>query len=147
MTIKNIKVISDPPNFTDDDIKKAQNVFTEVIPHHKKFNVYFYRLLMFPNNLALIGTTDPELDEIFFDLDRKLNEAGIPDDKKYSNAKYYFSNMTLVRFQYPSERFKNKVRDISEKLSLSPYEVNSVSLVSCNAVFNKRNIIQTWKLQ
>src|SRR5258708_36767392 len=113
MTIKNIRVINDPPHFTQEDIKKAKQVFTTVIPSHKKFHVYFYRLLLFPNNLALIGTTDPELDNIVQDLDNKLKEVGIPDDKKYMNAQYFFSNMTLARFNAPpSEEFLQKVKSL-----------------------------------
>lgn len=98
MTVKNVRVINDPPHFTEEVISKAERVFSQVIPKHKKFNVYFYRLLLFPNNLALIGTTDPELDELFLDLDKGLNREGIPDDKIYINPKYYFCNMTLARF-------------------------------------------------
>src|SRR3989344_2329571 len=121
MSIKNVRVINDPPHFIEEDINKAKQVFGSVIPRHKKFNVYFYRLLLFPNNLALIGTTDPELDEIFIDLDRRLKEEGISDDKKYSNPKYFFSNMTLARFSNPSDDFKSKVEELSNKLSLKPY--------------------------
>lgn len=81
MTIKNIRVINNPPHFNEEGAKKAEEVFLKIIPKHKQFNIYFYRLLLFPNNLALIGTTDPELDNIILDLDNVLNEAGVPDDK------------------------------------------------------------------
>jgi len=147
MTIKNIRVINDPPHFNQDDLLKAEKIYSEIIPKHHKFKVYFYRLLLFPNNLALIGTTDPELDEIFIDLDRRLKEEGISDDKKYSNPKYFFSNMTLARFSNPSDDFKSKVEELSNKLSLKPYTVDSVTLLSGNAVFKKRQIINTWSLK
>ena len=147
MTIKNIRVINDPPHFTNEDILKAEKVFSDVIPKHKKFNSYFYRLLLFPNNLALIGTTDPELDEIFLDLDKELNKESVSDDKKYSNPKYYFSNMTLARFSKASDKFKSKVQQLFPALSFKPYLVDSVSLLICNAVFKKRRFINTWRLQ
>lgn len=147
MTVKNVRVINDPPHFKEDDIKKAEQVFETVIPNHKKFNVYFYRLLVFPNNLALIGTTDAELDSIVFDLDRRLNEAGISDDKKYLNSQYFFSNMTLARFNNkPSSEFLAKVEELSQSLLLEPYVVDSVTLITCTAVFTKKNIIKTWNL-
>ncbi len=146
MTIKNIRVINDPPHFIQEDVLKAKKVFSEVMPKHKKFKVYFYRLLLFPANLALMGTTDPELDEIFLDLDRRLKAEGIPDDKKYSNPKHIFSNMTLARFSNPSDDFKHKVEKLSNNLAFEPYTVDSVTLLSCNAVFKKRKIISTWKL-
>lgn len=147
ITIKNIRVISDPPHFTQEDILKAEKVFSEVIPNHKKFKVYLYRLLLFSNNLALMGTTDTEFDEIFVDLDRGLKKEGISDDKKYSNTKYFFSNMTLARFTNTSDRFRSKVEELSENLFFEPYTVDSVTLLSCNAVFKKQQIVNTWKLK
>lgn len=148
MTIKNIRVINDPPHFAQQDIQKAQQVFQSVIPRHKKFPVYFYRLLVFPHNLALMGTTDPELDNIIFDLDKSLQNAGIPDDKHYLNAKYFFSNMTLARFNTPpTKEFLQKVTELSQMISFEPYIVDSVTLLTCTAVFTKRSMIQTWGLK
>ncbi|MBI3984673.1 MAG: hypothetical protein HY344_01870 [Candidatus Levybacteria bacterium] len=147
MTIKNIRVVNDPPHFTKEDIAKAQKIFSKVVPNHNKFDVYFYRLLLFPNNLALVGTTDPEFDQIFLDLDKELNKQGIFDDKKYTNSQYFFSNMTLARFPKASDAFKQKVWEVSSLLQLDPYTVNSVALVTCNAVFKKRQIINTWELK
>lgn len=148
MTIKNIRVINDPPHFTNEDKAKAKQVFELAIPQHKKFNVYFYRLLLFPNNLALIGTTDPELDNIILDLDRALDKAGVSDDKKYSNSRYFFSNMTLARFNtVPTDNFLRQVKELSQSIPFEPYIVDSVTLLICNAVFMKKNIIKTWVLK
>jgi len=148
MTIKNVRVIHDPPNFTDVDVRKVKQVFTSVVPKHYSFNVYFYRLLVFPSNLALIGTTDPELDDIVLDLDRKLKEYGVADDKTYINTKYFFSNMTLVRFTKPiGVSSQEEVMRLSHQLHFEPYIVDSVSLVRGNATLSNKNIIQTWKLK
>ncbi len=147
MTIKNIRVINDPPHFTEEDTRKSERVFESVIPRHKKFNVYFYRLLLFPNNLALVGTTDPELDSIILDVDKELNKSSVSDDKKYMNSQYFFSNMTLARFNNtPSGDFLHKVKELSQSLSFEPYSVDSVTLITCTAVFTKKNIIKTWNL-
>lgn len=148
LTVKNVRVINDPPHFTGDDIQKAKNVFTKVIPNHQKFNVYFYRLLLFPNNLALMGTTDPEFDEIFFDLDSELKKVGLDDDKKYINSKYFISNVTLARFSKPvSQEFKEMVEKISREVKIKPYLVDSVSLVTSNAVLKNLHVISTWGLK
>ncbi len=148
MTIKNIRVINEPPHFSSEDIEKAKQVFKEIIPSHHKFRVYFYRLLLFPNNLALVGTTDPELDRIILDLDQKLNEAGLPDDKTYVNSRYFFSNMTLARFgSHPTQGFKDKVRELSGEIKFEPYTVDSVTLVTANAVFKKLRVIESWNLK
>lgn len=147
LTIKNIKVINDPPNFDDDDVKKAQQIFTEATPNYKKFKVYFYRLLLFPNNLALVGTTDTELDHIILDLDKRLRNAGIPDDKKYNNQRYFFCNMTLARFGSFSSKFAEKVKELSSKINPLPYEVDSITLISGNAVFKNPKIINEYNLK
>ena len=147
MTIKNIRVINNPPHFIQEDIIKAEKIFSKVIQNHKKFKVYFYRLLLFSNSLTLIGTTDQELDEITIDLDQRLKDVGITDDKKYHNPKYFFCNITLARFSNLSDDFKYKVKELSDNLSFKPYIVNSVTLLSCNAVLKKRQIINSWKLR
>jgi hypothetical protein len=147
LTIKNIRVSNYPPHFNESDINKAQKTFSEIIPRHKKFNVYFYRLLLFPNNLALIGTTDSELDNIILDLDKALKIEGLVDDKIYVNSQYFFSNMTLARFNsLPSEEFKKKVNELSDSIKFTPYLVDSVTLLKANSVFKKRQIFETWKL-
>ena len=144
-----MKTISDPPSFTEKDIRVVNKIFSAIIPQYYKFPVYFYRLLLFPNNLALMGTTDEELDKIIFDLDQKMKENGIIDDKEYLNSKYFFSNITLARFtSLVNEQFKQKVNDLSIQIPniFKPYTVDSVTLLSCNAVFQKRRIIGQWTL-
>lgn len=148
MTIKNIRVIHDPPRFTYDDVIKAGEIYTDVIPKHKKFNIFFYRLLLFPNNVALVGTTDNELDRIILDVDRRLKEEGLPDDKIYTNSTYFFSNVTLARFYTPpSEAYRKKVRELSDTLMFEPYAVDTVTLLTGNATLQNRTIHGQWHLQ
>lgn len=148
LTIKNVRVINDPPHFTDKDIATVKKVFDNVIPKYHCFKVYFYRLMLFPLNLALIGTTDPELDNIILELDHSLKKAGVPDDKQYVNSKYFFCNMTLARFNSPpTEQFKNKVRELSTNINFKPYTIYSVTLLTANAALKKRQILATWNLK
>ena len=148
ITIKNIGVIHDPPNFTPKNIKNVQKIFSETIPHHKKFKVFFYRLLLFSNNLALMGTTEPELDNIILDLDERLTENKVPDDKKYINSRYFFCNITLARFNSDvSQRFVKTIQELSKNVTIDPYIVDSVNLITANAVLSKLRIIETWKLR
>jgi hypothetical protein len=147
ITIKNIRVINDPPNFNENDKETAGKVFAKIIPIHQNFFIYYYRLLLFPLNLALIGTTDSELDLIINDLDSELNKNGVPDDKIYINNKYFFSNITLARFNKPpTEEFKQEVQKLSSTIDLKPYLVDSVTLATASAVFLNRQIIGTWNL-
>lgn len=147
ITVKNIRVIHDPPGFTPENIQTVREVFSKTIPLHKKFKVNFYRLLLFPNNLILMGTTEPELDNIVLDLDKCLTENGVPDDKQYVNSKYFFSNITLARFNSGvSQKFVKTVQELSKNIMIDPYVVDSVSLITANAVLSKLQIIDTWKL-
>ncbi len=146
-TIKNIRVINYPPHFNKDDVEKAKKVFSKVVPKHHRFKIYYYKLLVFPTSLSLMGTTDPKYDQLIVDLDKELRRVGVPDDKNYVNKKYFFSNITLARLQSrPSEKFKQKVLEISENLSFVPYVVDSVSLVTGNAVLHNHRKIKTYKL-
>lgn len=146
MTIKNVKIINEPPTFNKQDIQTVKKVFSKIVPKHKSFNVYFYRLLLLPNNVSIIGTTDEELDAIILDLDKELSTAGVPDDKVYTNKKYFFSNMTIARFNGSSEKFKSAVEKLSQTISIPAYKVDSVSLITSNAVLKKLEVIDTWKL-
>ncbi|MCK4588263.1 hypothetical protein KAT60_00415 [Candidatus Woesebacteria bacterium] len=147
-TIKNIRVINYSPHFNKDDVEKAKKVLAKVVPKHHRFKIYYYKLLMFPTSLSLMGTTDPEYDQLIVDLDKELRRVGVPDDKNYVNKKYFFSNITLARLQLkPSEKFKQKVLEISENLNLAPYTIDSVSLIVGNAVLHNHRKIKTYKLK
>jgi hypothetical protein len=146
-TIKNIRTIDNPPNFTTEDIDTAVRVFAEVLPKHTAFTVFYYRLLLFPNNLALIGTTDPAFDDLVLDLDRSLKAAGVPDTKQYVNDKFFFSNITLCRFFEPvSDAFKQKVQELSASIAFEPYTVDTVTLLTANAVMKKKKVIKEFAL-
>ncbi|MGD9129933.1 MAG: hypothetical protein PVJ09_05595 [Candidatus Woesebacteria bacterium] len=148
ITIKSIRVINHPPHFDQNTIKKVKQVFSKLIPNHKAYNVYFYRLLLFPMSLALMATTDESFDEFILDLDQELKQAGIPDDKRYINARYFFANMTLARFYSPvSKNFEKFVKNLSESLKFEPYTLDSVTLCTANAVFKKFKEIETYKLK
>lgn len=147
MTIKNVRIIKDPPPYTKAELGMVAHVFSNCIPKHHAFMVYFYRLLLFPNSLALIGTTDPELDEIILDLNNGLKNVGVADDKVYLNEKYFFCNMTLARFDTPpSTQFRERMMSISSSIDLLPYTIDSVTLLTCNAALMKRTVLGQWNL-
>lgn len=147
-TIKNIRTIENPPNFTEEDVQKAIDLFGRVIPNHMPFTIYPHKLLLFKNNLALMCTTDDALDRLILDLHEQLTCAGIPDNKRYVNTQYFFCNMTLMRFaKSPPERFRTEVQKLSVDLSLPDYQVDSVSLVTGNAAMKKLQVRGKWMLK
>lgn len=147
LTIKNIRTINNPPNFGELDIARAKGVFDQIMPRHRRFRVFFYRLLLFKSNLALVGTTDEELDNLVLDLDRGLKIAHVPDDKRYSNDKNFFCNMTLARFTSPvTDEYESRIKEISGRIKLAPYTIDSVNLLTANAVLKKAKIYGKWML-
>jgi 2'-5' RNA ligase len=148
ITIKNIRTINNPPNFTKDDVEKAKQIFSEVIPKHKKFNIYFHKLTILPNSLSLMCFTDPELDKIFLDLDENLNKTGVPDNKIYANRKNIICNITIARFyNKPILKFKKLVKEINNSSIFDSYQVDSISLITANAALKKFTNVGTWNLQ
>lgn len=146
-TVKNIRTIENPPSFTAADVEKAKHIFDTVIPHHAAFRIYPYKLLVFKNNLALICTTDPGLDNLILELDSTLRKGGIPDNKRYANSRYFFCNMTLMRFAVPPPlEFLRKVAELSTRLVLPDYTIDSVTLLTGNAAMKKLHIRGTWTL-
>lgn len=147
VTVKNVRTISEAPHFSPQDEQMVKNIFEEIIQFHHSYKIYYYRLLLFPHNLALMGTTDPEQDAIILDLDTKLKEKGIEDDKRYINPRYFFANTTLARFNSViTDSFKKKVKEISDSLHIPAYSVDSVTLVTGNAAMKKRKELKTWIL-
>jgi hypothetical protein len=105
--------------------------------------------LLFPNNVSLIGTTSENLDGIILELDERLAEAGVSDDKKYINNSHFFCNITLARFVKPcSGALKEKVTELSVALEANPisYSIDNITLLTANAVMKKRKDHGTWHL-
>lgn len=147
LTIKNVRTTAEPRGYTPEEIEQTNHVFSQVLTHHKPFKAYFFRLLQFKLNLALVGTTDPELDSIILDLDKELDAAGVPDNKVYANKDHFFAMMTLLRFvDEPTSTFQDKINELSSTISFPPYTIDTISLVTANAVMKKRTVIGEWKL-
>jgi hypothetical protein len=147
-TIKNIRVINNPPRFNNNDIQNSKEVFARVVPTHQTFQAFFYRLMIFPGNLSLVGTSEEELNNLILDLEQNLKAKGIMDDKTYVDQKTFFVNITVARFtKAVSQDFKQAVDELNKSLAFANYVFDSVTLLTCNAVFEKRNIIGVWNLK
>lgn len=148
LTIKNIRVVDNPPNFTKNEVVKVKEMFSKIVPKHNSFNVYYHKLIILPNSLSLMCTTDPSFDDLFIDLDKNLKKINIPDDKIYANKKYFICNMTIGRFNKPvNNKFIKEVNQISKTTIFEKYTIDSINLATANAVLKQLNKIKTWKLQ
>lgn len=148
ITISGIQKISDPKTYTNEDVENVKSLFDRILIKHKAFNAYFYKLVILPTNLSLFGTSDPERDEIFFDINEGLKKIGLPNNNQYLNQKYFFCNMTICRFNgNVSKGFRNKISEINNKLQLPKYLIDSVSLIEANASLGYCKLLKTWKLK
>ena len=148
ITITGIQKVSDPKTYSKQDIEKTELLFDKIIPQHKAFNVFFYKLVLLPTNLSLFGTSDQERDNIFLDLNKGLKRIGLPNNNKYLNSKYFFCNMTICRFnEKPSKKFVEKVKERNEILAFDPYKIDSASLIEANASLGMRKNIKKWELK
>lgn len=148
ITIQNIKVVADPPSFTEEDIQKVQEVFREVVPKHPPITFYLKGLFELPASLAIRAFTDSSYADLVWDLRQGLEKAGVPDDKHYAPSKEVIANLTVCRFTTtPNPRFLQVVRNLKE-IDLGEFTIQTIKLITTNSVLTqaKTKIIEKYKL-
>ena len=134
LTIKNIRSVHNPPQFTGADIKKVDRLFARVVPQHRPFGVQLEELVPFTTSLSLIAYSDERLHQLVQTLDSGLSDIGLPDDKRYVSKEVIFGNVTLCRYmQPPSERFLHAVARRTHAFT-AELKIKTVHLITCNAV-------------
>lgn len=149
VTIKNIKTISDPPLFNEDDIKKARSVFSKVISQHKSFQFDLRGILETPTGLSVRAYSDSVLRDLVMNLDNEMKKIGLFDDKKYISDSIFFGNVTFCRYtKKPNKDFINKVKEL-KKVEIGTFSIKTVSLITTNSVCHpqKTKIIANYKLK
>lgn len=148
LTIQNIRTISDPPLFNNEDIEKAKEVFAKVIPKYPKFIFQLKGLFELPTSLTVCGFTDEILTSLSLELTQELIRTGVPDNKQYFTQEVMFGNLTFCRYtQEPNSRFIEKISEL-KNIEIGDFEARSVSLIITNAAAtpNKTQIIQDYPL-
>jgi len=148
ITIKNIRTISHPPQFNEQDIEKTIKVFSQVIPHHHAINFRFQGLLELPTSLGVRGFSNETLKDLVLDLDNQLTHAGVPDNKKYASNKIFFSNTTICRYtSQPNSSFTDIIKELKNEF-FGEFTANEVCLITTNAVCHpdKTTIIEKYYL-
>ena len=133
ITINNVRIISDPPNFTEQDIEKVRQVFAEVIPKYQKFNFELKRLFVLPTSIAISAFSPEILKDIALELRHNLTTQGVTDDKIYASNDVVIASTTICRFTTtPSESFFEKVKEI-RGIQIGSHLVEKISLITTNA--------------
>jgi hypothetical protein len=139
-TLKNIRIIHDPPTFRAADIARVKSLYGQLIPTLPAYDISFEAVVRLPTSVAVMGFTDERLKTTVQALDRGLKSIGLADDKTYASGDVFFANSSVVRFTHPpSEQFLEAVRAM-RSLRLGGFMVREVALVSCDAVMSPESL-------
>ncbi len=148
LTIQNVKVVADPPNFSSKEIELVRNLSL----YFKKHNPLFFELnglLKMKNSAFIKAYPDAETQEFILSLRKKLEEIGVPDDKSYSESSIVTGGITFCRFYTASNNAFMKYFNRIKNIDLGKLRVDKVSLISTNAVayINKTKVLAEFKFK
>lgn len=133
LTIQNIRVIHDPPNFSPSDIAKVHKLLTNIIPEHAPFRFTFSGLLSMPTSTSVIALVRPRYDQFVKKLRAALIGIRVPDDKQYFTDELVFANTTFCRYTHtPSEQFLQKLQTMKD-IGIGEFIADTMTLVEMNA--------------
>lgn len=148
LTIKNVRVVADPPDFTSRQISIVRQAFADIIPSIKKFSFDLNGLLLLPTSISIRGFCDDVLFSLISKLDTALREGGMSDDKRYASDKVFFGNISICRY---NGRPNSELLAVAQRLretKLGELEVVDICLVTGNAVLDAASltIVEQYKL-
>lgn len=141
ITIQNVRVVADPPNFTEQDIDSLKKLASYMeIEEQGKLAIQLDGLFKMPTGISIKGYPNIHTQEFILKLRRKLLEIGVADDKKYLSPSIVINNTTLCRFYKPPNKEFLKTFEKIKNINLGNIYVDRISLVSTNAVCHKNKI-------
>lgn len=147
ITVQNVRVINNPPHFTDSDIERAKNVFASITQKYHPVEVEIRRIFELPTSFALSAFTPSSWEDLVLDLRNELEKAGVPDDKSYAPGPV-LANVTICRYTTPpNEEFQSKLKELKE-IKLGSFKIENIKLATTNAVSfpSKTTIIGEYNL-
>ncbi len=133
ITFHSVRIIHNPPSYTDLDIKNSKQLLAKFVPPERPFPFVLQGVLSMPTSVSLIALVTPEYDQFIRRLRHEFISSGIPDDKKYFTDKMVFANTTICRYTHkPSQEFLEKVAEL-KNLFIGEYTAEKVCLVETNA--------------
>jgi len=132
ITINNIKIISNPPNFKSDDITKLK--YLESYFKGIKLEFLLNGLFIMSNGIAIKAYPNFTTNDFVLNLRDKLKEINVPDDKSYFSDEVIIGNVTICRFySQPNDELKQLVTKM-KKINLGQLKIQKISLISANLV-------------
>lgn len=134
LTIKNVRYVHWPPQYTAEDKEKVCQGFRKIIPRQEPFAMELEGIFEQPSSLSVSGFSDDSLFHLITVLNQTLEEVGVPDNKKYFSGEVYFGNVSFCRFQRPpNQAFRDQVQKL-KKVPLGTVQINKVWLVETDLV-------------
>jgi hypothetical protein len=135
-TIQNVRVVADPPNFTEKDVESL-NRLAPYFSEHEKLSFDVEGLWKLPTSIGIRCYPNLDTQQFILNLRKRLSEIGLSDDKKYFNSDTVIGNITICRFyKPPSAEFFHTFEKLRKK-AFGRIDIDKVSLVSCNVVCYK----------
>lgn len=147
ITIQNVRVIHNPPQFTAEDIDIARSVFRQAALNINPFPFALQGVLSMPTSVSIIALGTPEYNSFVKRLRRDLTNAHVPDDKSYFTDELVFANATICRYTHePSDVFIQKLQELRDQY-IGDVVINETALVTMNASANrsKTTILETYQ--
>lgn len=133
ITFHSVRIIHDPPTYTDQDIKTSHRLLTKFIPLEQPFPFILHGILSMPTSVSVIALIIPEYNRFIRKLRHLFVDSGIPDDKKYFSDEIVFANTTICRYTHkPSSEFLEKLKVLKD-MYVGEFVAKDVSLVETNA--------------
>ena len=140
LTIKNVQIISDPPTFTETDVRKVAVMFEETVPRYPAFSFSLEDVIQFPTSVSVMGYCDERLQGLVQALDNNLKKIGVPDNKKYFSDSIFFGNITVCRFLHePGPVFIQKLAELRTAV-IGQMLAKEITLVTCNSVCHANSL-------
>jgi hypothetical protein len=137
LTIRNIRTISNPPNFSKNDISNLISELDEKIKNIKPIRFSFKDFLYTPTSIGIAAYPDENFNDFNNVMNDVLENINLEDDKKYKNGMPLFSNITLVRLKTKfSKKHLDKLRKFS--IDLPDIDVKNLYVIQSNLSFEKK---------
>jgi hypothetical protein len=134
LTLQNVRTISDPPKFTENDIVRVGKEFGKTIRESDPLELEIDGLLRLPTSLCLRAYSDQSMLDLVEKLREDLVRIGLPDDKQYFRGDVIFGNITICRYsRAPSPEFLELAQELVGRLARR-WSVQEAALITTSAI-------------
>lgn len=136
ITFHSIRIIHDPPSYTEADIERSRTLLSRMAPSEGPFPFTLAGVFSLPTSVFVAALATPRYDAFIRRIRSAFTGAGIPDDKTYFTDELVFANTTICRYTHPpTQEFLETLRGLRDT-DIGDVRIESVSLVETNAAAN-----------